>query len=82
MNLKKKNCYIEYFLGTIEIQVMSLTNNIKRLNIHKKNNKKDFNAIKSLINFVNKRKKLLYYLRNNDLQTFNNLLKVLNMKKI
>jgi small subunit ribosomal protein S15 len=49
--------------GSSEIQIAIISKNISLLTEHLKNNKKDFHARKGLINMVNKRRKLLNYLR-------------------
>ena len=50
--------------GSSEVQIALISKNISLLTEHLKKNKKDFHARKGLINMVNKRRKLLNYLKN------------------
>ena len=79
MLLKKNNN--KYYSGFLESQIIIFTKNIKKINIHIKNNNQDYNAKKSLICYVNKRKKILNYLKDKNFINYNKLLNILNIKK-
>ena len=49
--------------GSSEVQIAELTNKIENLSKHIKNNKKDKHSSVGLLKIVNRRKKLLEYLK-------------------
>lgn len=63
--------------GSSEVQIAIISKNISLLTEHLKNNKKDFHARKGLISMVNKRRKLLNYLRNKNFDRYNSIMKAL-----
>ena len=63
--------------GSSEIQIAIISKNISLLTEHLKNNKKDFHARKGLINMVNRRRKLLNYLKNKNFDRYNLIMKSL-----
>jgi small subunit ribosomal protein S15 len=67
--------------GTSEGQIALFTHRINHLTEHLKENKKDFNTERSLVILVGKRKKLLNYLKNNEIQRYRNIIKELNIRK-
>ncbi len=67
--------------GTSEGQIALFTHRINHLTEHLKENKKDFNTERSLIILVGKRKKLLNYLKNSEIQRYRNIIKELNIRK-
>lgn len=67
--------------GSPEVQVALLTTRINRLNEHLKKNKKDHHSRRGLIMMVGKRKRLLEYLKNNDIGRYKNLIKELGLRK-
>jgi len=56
--------------GSCEVQIAILTERIKELTEHLKVNKKDYHSRRGLIQMVSKRKKLLKYLENKDLEAY------------
>ena len=60
--------------GSSEVQVSQLTNKIENLAKHIKENKKDKHSSLGLIKAVNKRKKLLEYLKRNNLDSYKEVL--------
>ena len=54
--------------GSIEVQVALLTERIKNLTAHLKNNKQDKHSTRGLNKMVSTRKKLLNYLMANDIE--------------
>ena len=67
--------------GSSEVQVSQLTNKIENLAKHIKENKKDKHSSLGLIKAVNKRKKLLEYLKRNNLDSYKEVLSKLNLRK-
>ena len=67
--------------GSSEVQVALLTDKIENLSTHISKNKKDKHSSVGLLRAVNKRKKLLEYLKKNKLETYKKLLSKLNLRK-
>ncbi|HET6243116.1 MAG: 30S ribosomal protein S15 [Bacteroidetes bacterium] len=67
--------------GTSEGQIALFTHRINHLTNHLKENKKDFNTERSLVLLVGKRKALLNYLKNNQIERYRAILKELNLRK-
>ena len=81
MNKKKELAIHEKDTGSSEVQVAQLTDKIENLSKHIKNNKKDKHSSLGLIKAVNKRKKLLEYLKKNKNDAYKNVLSKLNLRK-
>ena len=67
--------------GSSEIQVALLTDKIENLSKHIKLFKKDKHSSIGLLKAVNKRKKLLDYLKKNKIDSYKNILTKLNLRK-
>tara|TARA_B100000989_G_C19384084_1_gene402866 strand:- start:21 stop:269 length:249 start_codon:yes stop_codon:yes gene_type:complete len=67
--------------GSSEIQVAQLTEKIEILSNHIKNNKKDKHSSVGLLKAVNKRKKLLDYLKKNKTGSYKDVISKLNIRK-
>ena len=67
--------------GSSEVQIALLTNKIELLSKHVKQFKKDKHSSVGLLKAVNKRKKLLDYLKKNKIESYKNLLSKLNLRK-
>ena len=76
INKEKKQAIIKEYAkkdgdtGSCEVQIAVLTERIKELTEHLKVNKKDYHSRRGLIQMVSKRKKLLKYLENKDLEAY------------
>ena len=86
MTQKKKDTIISLALhkkdvGSAEIQIGLLTNKIIKLGEHFKRSKKDKHSSVGLLKAVNKRKKLLDYLKKNKSDAYKNILTKLNLRK-
>ena len=82
MNKKAKELAIhEKDTGSSELQVAQLTDKIENLSNHIKNNKKDKHSSVGLLKAVNKRKKLLEYLKKNKNDAYKQVLSKLNLRK-
>ena len=67
--------------GSSEIQIALLTEKIENLSKHIKRFKKDKHSSVGLLKAVNKRKKLLDYLKTNKVDSYKNVLSKLNLRK-
>jgi len=67
--------------GSPESQVSLFTYRISHLTSHLKINKKDKATQRSLILMVGKRRKLLEYLKSQDIQRYRDIIKKLNLRK-
>ncbi len=67
--------------GSSEVQIALLTNKIELLSKHVKQFKKDKHSSVGLLKAVNKRKKLLDYLKKNKIESYKNILSKLNLRK-
>ena len=67
--------------GSSEIQVAQLTDKIENLSNHIKKFKKDKHSSVGLLKAVNRRKKLLEYLKRNKLESYQNVISKLNLRK-
>ena len=67
--------------GSSEVQVALLTDKIENLSNHIKKFKKDKHSSVGLLKAVNRRKKLLDYLKKNKLESYQNVISKLNIRK-
>ena len=67
--------------GSSEVQIALLTDKIEILSKHVKQFKKDKHSSVGLLKAVNKRKKLLDYLKRNKIESYKNILTKLNLRK-
>jgi len=67
--------------GSVELQVIKLTNEIDELQGHCKQNPKDFSSQRGLLQKVNQRKRFLLYLKKNEEETYKGLVKELGLRK-
>ena len=68
-------------VGSTEVQIGLLTEKISKLSEHFKNFKKDKHSTLGLTKSVNKRKKLLVYLKKKNLDSYQKVIKQLNLRK-
>ena len=68
-------------VGSTEIQIGLLTDKISKLSEHFKNAKKDKHSSVGLTKSVNKRKKLLVYLKKKNADSYKKVIKQLNLRK-
>ena len=67
--------------GSIEVQIAILTKEINDLTAHLKEHTHDYHTNRGLLQMVGKRKSLLEYLKNEDVQRYRELIKKLNLRK-
>ena len=85
--MKKKSEIVNKFgqgendTGSPEVQVALLTANIEALQGHFKKNIHDHHSRRGLIRMVNRRRKLLDYLKSNDLGRYAAVIKELGLRR-
>ena len=67
--------------GSAEGQIALFSHRIDHLTGHLQINKKDYNTQRALINLVGKRRSLLNYLKNNDIERYRSIIKNLEIRK-
>ena len=77
----KDNRSSEKDTGSTEGQIALFTTKINHLTNHLKENKKDYNTERSLLKMVGKRKSLLNYLKNKDINRYRSIIKKLSLRK-
>jgi len=86
MNTEKKQVVIAEFArkegdtGSTEVQVAILTADIKHLTEHLREHKKDHSTRRGLLRKVNNRRKLLNYLKKENLDTYQNIVSTLKIR--
>ena len=82
MNKKAKDLAMhDSDTGSSEIQIALLTEKIENLSKHIKQFKKDKHSSVGLLKAVNRRKRLLDYLKRNKLDSYKNVLSKLSLRK-
>lgn len=67
--------------GSPEVQIAVLTEQINNLNDHLRTHKKDHHSRRGLMKMVGKRRNLLTYLRNKDVQRYRDLITKLGLRR-
>ncbi|MGG5252904.1 30S ribosomal protein S15 [Neobacillus sp. SM06] len=67
--------------GSAEVQIAVLTESINNLNEHLRIHKKDHHSRRGLLKMVGKRRNLLTYLRNKDVQRYRELINKLGLRR-
>jgi len=67
--------------GSAEVQIAVLTESINNLNEHLRTHKKDHHSRRGLLKMVGKRRNLLTYLRNKDVQRYRELITRLGLRR-
>ncbi len=67
--------------GSPESQVALFSYRIAHLTEHMKGNRKDFNTQRALLRLVGKRRRLLDYLKEIDIERYRSLIKELNLRR-
>ena len=86
INLKNKQEIIAKFgadakdTGSPRVQIALMTQKISELTEHLKSNKKDFATKRGLLMMVGRRKGMLAYIKNKDLQRYRDLVKKLKLR--
>ncbi len=80
-NIFKEHGGTETDTGSPESQIALFTHRIQHLTNHLKANKKDLSTRRSLVLLVGKRRKLLNYLKENNIERYRAIIKKLNLRK-
>lgn len=67
--------------GSSEVQIALLTARISHLTEHLRTHRKDFHSRRGLIHMTNRRRKLLNYLKRQDLQKYEEIIKSLGLRR-
>jgi small subunit ribosomal protein S15 len=87
MEKAKKQEIIEKFMrhegdtGSPEVQIALLTERINHLTSHLKDHKKDHHSRRGLLMMVGKRRGLLNYLMNEDIQRYRDIIEKLGLRR-
>lgn len=87
MSTERKAELIEAFkthendTGSAEVQIAILTEEINNLNEHLRTHKKDHHSRRGLLKMVGRRKHLLTYLREKDVQRYRDLIGKLGLRR-
>ena len=68
-------------VGSSGVQIVLLSEKINNLTNHFKKNKNDKHSTRGLLKAVNQRKRLLKYLKNNNSESYQNILTKLKLRK-
>jgi small subunit ribosomal protein S15 len=80
-NIVKKFRKSELDTGSSEVQVALLTNRITEMSGHFAVHKKDVHGVRGLMRAVNRRRKLLDYLKRTDVKRYETIIKELEIRK-
>jgi len=67
--------------GSSDVQIALLTARINHLTDHLRTHRKDFHSRRGLLQMASRRRKLLDYVKSEDLAKYNDLLQKLNLRK-
>ncbi len=67
--------------GSAEVQIALLTEEIKKLLLHLKKHAKDLHSKRGLLKMVAKRRRLLAYLKEEDMKRYGQIVKKVGLKK-
>ena len=67
--------------GSSEVQIALLTIRINSLTEHFKKNKKDNHSREGMIKLISRRRRLILYLKKNNLKRYEEIIKKLNLRK-
>lgn len=68
--------------GSTETQIYILTQKVARLSSHLKSHNKDYSSQRGLRKLLGRRKRLLAYLSNQDVERYENLLALLGIRRL
>jgi small subunit ribosomal protein S15 len=87
LNLEKRKTLIENYrlhekdTGSPEVQIALLSARIEYLTEHFKAHKQDHHSRRGLLKLVGQRRRLLNYVKNNDIERYRKLVKSLGLRK-
>lgn len=85
-NTQKSNIFLKFSkftndTGSPEVQIALLTSRINELTIHFKSHFKDHHSRRGLLQMVNRRRKLINYLKRKNYERYKNIINSLNLRK-
>ena len=80
-NIAKEFKISENDNGSTQVQIALISSRIDKLTEHSKIHKHDYSSKKGLVMLVDKRRKLLSYLRKNDNNKYQDVLKSLGLRR-
>tara|TARA_Y100000589_G_scaffold2281_1_gene2143 strand:- start:652 stop:921 length:270 start_codon:yes stop_codon:yes gene_type:complete len=66
--------------GSVEIQVAMLSERISKLSDHLQKNNQDYASRQGLLKMIGKRKRMLSYIKNKDVQKYSTLIKKIGIR--
>jgi len=81
VDIFKKHGKSDKDTGSTEGQIALFSHRIEHLSNHLKSNRKDYNTERSLVRLVGKRRNLLDYLKNKDIERYRAIIKELGLRK-
>ena len=83
---KKQEIFVKYGksntdTGAAESQIALFSYRIDHLSNHVRGNRKDYNTQRALLRLVGKRRRLLDYLKETDIERYRNIVKALGLRK-
>lgn len=83
---KKQEIFVKYGksntdTGSAESQIALFSYRIDHLSNHVRGNRKDYNTQRALLRLVGKRRRLLDYLKDTDIERYRNIVKALGLRK-
>lgn len=79
--IREDHQYHEKDTGSTEVQIALMTERIRRLTEHFQTHAKDHHSRRGLLKLVGKRRSLLTYLKNRDIQKYRELIVKLGIRK-
>lgn len=81
LKIKAKFAKNESDTGSVEVQVVDLSQKIEGLVNHLESNKKDFSSKRGLLKLINKRRRFLQYVQKENNSTYKELISELGLRK-
>lgn len=87
LTLEKKKDFFKTYgksetdTGTSEAQIALFSYRINHLTDHLKSNRKDYSTQRALLKLVGKRRRLLDYLKENDIERYRTIIKSLKLRR-
>ena len=81
VDLLKKYQINDKDTGSSKVQILHLTSRINSLSLHLRKFKKDLHSLRGLVTMLNKRKKLLQYVKNKAHSEYKDILSDLHIRK-
>ncbi len=80
-NIEKKFQHHDKDTGSVEVQIVKMTEEINKLTGHFEKEKKDFSGRRGLTKLVNRRRKFLDYIKKKNQTLYKKLIEALELRK-